>query len=252
MARLAPLIGRLSIDSDPPGARVYVERRDLGERGTTPLVLALRPGRHEVIVERDGYLPVKFARELEAGDADSVAVPLAPADQPAEARWVRSTIQVGGEVIVLAEPTGCTWLPDRGPLALGNGAPPVDALPPLSQAPGSRLLADADVDFALDVTVSGEDGGVTTRSPLSLTRPGALSDPAEVRQWALATCTTDAASGDASATTGVLHGLPKPLRKATVAVLGELVPAPTSEAAKACAKGDCQRFVDALLAPGGG
>jgi len=113
MARLAPLIGRLSIDSDPPGARVFVERRDLGERGETPLVLALRPGRHEIIVERDGYQPVTFARDLQAGDADSVAVPLTPDDVPQERRWVRSIVQYDGTVLLVAEPKGCRWLPDR-------------------------------------------------------------------------------------------------------------------------------------------
>ncbi len=247
MARLAPLIGRLSIDSDPPGARVYVGRRDLGERGTTPLVLALKPGHHELIVEYDGYLPVQFGRELEGGDADSVAVPLTPGTTPREERWMRSTVTYDGEVIVVAEPEGCSWLPSRGSLDLGTAAPAIDAVPAIVHAPGSRLLVDHDVDFALDVTVSGRDGVVTTRTRLGLTRSASLEDATEVRQWALPTCTRDAGTADASATTARLQGLPKSLRRATVAVLAELAPAMASDAAISCGKGSCRRFVEALL-----
>ncbi len=45
----------LEIRSEPAGAAVYVDRRDLGSRCTTPCVLALPEGTHAVFVERDGY-----------------------------------------------------------------------------------------------------------------------------------------------------------------------------------------------------
>ena len=45
----------IDVTSDPPGATVYVDRKNLGSVGTTPVTLALTPGRYNVIVELEGY-----------------------------------------------------------------------------------------------------------------------------------------------------------------------------------------------------
>jgi len=246
MARLAPLVGRLSIDSDPPGARVFVQRQSLGERGETPLILALRPGRHRIIVERDGYQLVTIERELEAGDSDSIAVPLTPADVPREHGWVRSVVQYDDTVILVASPGGCQWLPDRGPLLATGGIPPVDPTPDPRWAPGSRVGAGADPDFSLDITVAGEDGIQTLRTPLSLPKPFFyLEDASAVRQWALAACPS-VNDVDRSSAVDVLESLAKPLRRATVAVLGEMAGSQVADAALECTTGSCQGFIDAL------
>ena len=46
---------RVLVRSEPPGAEVYVDRREHGSYGKTPKVLAIPPGDHEVWVELDGY-----------------------------------------------------------------------------------------------------------------------------------------------------------------------------------------------------
>ncbi|MEN0066785.1 MAG: PEGA domain-containing protein [Myxococcota bacterium] len=246
MARLAPLIGRLSIDSDPPGARVFVERRDLGERGTTPLVLALRPGAHKILVERDGFVPVEFDRELAAGDADSVAVPLTRQEATSEGQWVRSTVRWDGEVVVQASPQGCTWLPDRGSLALDTQTPSGTPMPDPSEVPGSRLAINDDVRFALDVTVADGETLLTTRHGLRLGRPGLhLTEATSVRHWVLNACPAPGGDADRARVVATLQTLPKSLRRAVLAVLGETTP-DAGVAASACAKGDCQAFVTAL------
>jgi outer membrane receptor protein involved in Fe transport len=55
--RIAPNVAVLRIESDPPGATVYIERKDLGSRGRAPRPLAIAEGKYRVIAELDGYEP---------------------------------------------------------------------------------------------------------------------------------------------------------------------------------------------------
>jgi outer membrane receptor protein involved in Fe transport len=59
---LRPHLALVRIESNPPGATIYVDRRDLGVRGRTPLTLALRPGQHGLFLELEGYETVENAR----------------------------------------------------------------------------------------------------------------------------------------------------------------------------------------------
>jgi outer membrane cobalamin receptor len=72
-------IGLLEIASEPPGATVYLDRRDLGPRGSTPRALGVEPGSYTVILERAGYYPVEVkVSDLAAGDTERVSVKLKP------------------------------------------------------------------------------------------------------------------------------------------------------------------------------
>jgi outer membrane receptor protein involved in Fe transport len=55
LERIRPKVAVLSVRSDPPGATIYLDRRDLGSRGRAPRLLAVPPGRYRVIVEQSGY-----------------------------------------------------------------------------------------------------------------------------------------------------------------------------------------------------
>lgn len=55
--RIAPNVAVLRIESDPPGATVYIDRKDLGSRGRAPKPLAIAEGKYKVIVELEGYEP---------------------------------------------------------------------------------------------------------------------------------------------------------------------------------------------------
>jgi len=55
LATLTPQVARIEVRSDPPGARIFVDRRELGDYGLTPRVVALQEGEHRVWVELDGY-----------------------------------------------------------------------------------------------------------------------------------------------------------------------------------------------------
>jgi outer membrane receptor protein involved in Fe transport len=75
VARIRPYVAVLRVVSDPPGATVYINRRDLGPRGTAPRSLAFPPGRYRVIAELDGYEPVE-SPEVQAALAQETLVTL--------------------------------------------------------------------------------------------------------------------------------------------------------------------------------
>lgn len=57
IARIAPYVAVLNVVTSPPGATIYIDRRDLGSRGKAPRPLAVAPGTYRVVVELDGYEP---------------------------------------------------------------------------------------------------------------------------------------------------------------------------------------------------
>lgn len=59
LQRILPSVAILKIETDPPGATVYLDRRDLGPRGAAPRTLGLPEGRRKVIVEKEGYEPAE-------------------------------------------------------------------------------------------------------------------------------------------------------------------------------------------------
>ena len=57
ISRIAPSVAVLNVETSPPGATVYLNRKDLGSRGRTPKPLAVSPGKYKVILEIAGYEP---------------------------------------------------------------------------------------------------------------------------------------------------------------------------------------------------
>lgn len=57
--RLRPKVALVKVTTVPKGADVYVDRMDLGSRGRSPQTLALSPGRHKIMVKKDGYRPTE-------------------------------------------------------------------------------------------------------------------------------------------------------------------------------------------------
>jgi outer membrane cobalamin receptor len=77
LARISPRVAIVRIVSDPPGARIYLDRKDLGERGSTPQTMALPPARYRVIAELDGFEDaVSDATELVIGRERSISLKL--------------------------------------------------------------------------------------------------------------------------------------------------------------------------------
>ena len=59
LARLRANVVLFEVTSDPPGATLYIDRKDLGGRGESPRSLGLSPGRYKIIAERSGYYPAE-------------------------------------------------------------------------------------------------------------------------------------------------------------------------------------------------
>ncbi|MDR0965576.1 MAG: PEGA domain-containing protein [Myxococcales bacterium] len=56
--RLAPRMATLRIETTPPGAEIYIDRKNLGSLGVTPKTLAIDPGKTTVILALPGHREV--------------------------------------------------------------------------------------------------------------------------------------------------------------------------------------------------
>ncbi len=61
-------LGYVRVVSDPPGAGVMVDDREVGSRGQTPFEGPLQIGHHRVWIEREGYQPVEREFDIAVGD----------------------------------------------------------------------------------------------------------------------------------------------------------------------------------------
>ncbi len=80
-AAITAILGKVAlvrVESDPPGATVYVDRKNLGARASTPRTLALPPGEHVIIVEKEGHVPVETRVTAAIGGFDTADVTLEP------------------------------------------------------------------------------------------------------------------------------------------------------------------------------
>ncbi|MGC4114172.1 MAG: TonB-dependent receptor [Myxococcales bacterium] len=76
LARIAPRVALLQVSSNPPGADIFIERKDLGSLGVSPKTLALGPGKTTVILSLAGHHDVSKVIDLSVGRTASVELPL--------------------------------------------------------------------------------------------------------------------------------------------------------------------------------
>jgi len=72
LATVRPFVGLVRVETEPPGATVYLKRRDLGRRGVSPLLLAVPPGKTRIILELDGFEPHTLELKTAAGEEKPV------------------------------------------------------------------------------------------------------------------------------------------------------------------------------------
>jgi outer membrane receptor for ferrienterochelin and colicin len=56
LARIAPQVALIAVETTPPGATLYVNRRDLGSVAQSPRRLALSAGTYQILASLDGYV----------------------------------------------------------------------------------------------------------------------------------------------------------------------------------------------------
>src|SRR5262249_34437749 len=61
LRRIAPNVALIDVVTSPPGATIYLDRKDLGSRGHAPRVFALPPGKYRVLAELEGHEPAASA-----------------------------------------------------------------------------------------------------------------------------------------------------------------------------------------------
>jgi outer membrane receptor protein involved in Fe transport len=76
---IARHVAVLRVESEPPGATLYLERKDLGAQGSTPRAFGLTPGAHLLLIELSGYYPQRIELgSLQATEKRSLRVSLRP------------------------------------------------------------------------------------------------------------------------------------------------------------------------------
>lgn len=96
--RLRPHVALVRVESAPPGATIYVDRKDLGPRGATPKEIALPPGDAKVLLDLPGFHAASAPARLAVGREASVTLVLD---------------RIYGEVLVRGEPAGAVARLDR-------------------------------------------------------------------------------------------------------------------------------------------
>jgi outer membrane receptor protein involved in Fe transport len=178
LKRLRPSLALLQVESSPPGATVYVDRKDLGARGQTPVTLALPPAKVTAMVELAGFRPHQQAVTLAVGRTalvnpsleriyGSLAVEGDPAGAelrlegetaPLELWQGRAKVIPGAHILTISAPGHASeQIAVEVP---ADGVAPVKfKLPPLPP-PAGALVVRANLDGAL-VRVDGKEAGFT-------------------------------------------------------------------------------------------
>jgi outer membrane receptor for ferrienterochelin and colicins len=78
LRRLESSLALLELTSEPAGAAIFVDRKELGQYGVTPRMLGLEPGTRQVQLEHKGYAPVQVEVVATVGVPTTVQVTLDP------------------------------------------------------------------------------------------------------------------------------------------------------------------------------
>ena len=77
-AELARRLARIEVRSSPPGASIFIDRRELGAFGRTPRRVPIGAGRHTVTLELAGYRPATAEVTVAHGQIGTVELTLSP------------------------------------------------------------------------------------------------------------------------------------------------------------------------------
>lgn len=179
LTRLQHSVALVRVESDPPGADILVDRRDLGSFGQTPRVLPLEPGAHTITLEQDGHRSVELQVEVTRGQEVTVRGALEPilgtlrvhAPEQSAVRVSSSdrtvaegtspfeaTLAPGGYQVEVVSPGSETW---RGLATVrADEATMLEASPVALPAPTADLTVTANVAGAV-VELDGEAAGFT-------------------------------------------------------------------------------------------
>jgi hypothetical protein len=113
--RILPKVARVRVITEPTGATIYLDRKNLGSYGKTPRTLAVTPGEHRIILEKPGHEPSKIEVRAVRGERVTVRTELK---------------RIVGHVTIKSKPPGAKiWIDDE--TETPSGTTPFEAsLPP--------------------------------------------------------------------------------------------------------------------------
>ncbi len=76
--KIKPHVAVLRVETDPPGATIYLDRRDLGPRGISPRVLGLAAGKYKVLADLPNYEPAESIIDAPLAGETLVSLKLVP------------------------------------------------------------------------------------------------------------------------------------------------------------------------------
>lgn len=78
MGALRKRLALVRVESSPPGATIYVDRRALGAYGVTPATIVVEPGDHAIDLDHPDFLPGKAQARARRGAEAKTELTLAP------------------------------------------------------------------------------------------------------------------------------------------------------------------------------
>jgi outer membrane receptor for ferrienterochelin and colicins len=180
LAVVSRRVARIEVTSEPAGAKIFVDRRELGSYGVTPQTVAVPPGTHRVWVELEGYRPAEGKVEARLGESASVQllpVLIVGKVVVGSPRGASVVLRNGADVVVSqgrvphsvelrpgsyqVEVRAAGYLPWRGPVMVEEGAtatmtPTPERLP----APTGDMTVTSNVAGAV-VELDGQPAGFT-------------------------------------------------------------------------------------------
>jgi outer membrane receptor for ferrienterochelin and colicins len=177
--KLRPHLALVNVTSEPSGAEIFANRRDLGSLGTTPRLLALPPGRTTILLDRPGYRSAEIAVELVKGKEQAVASSLdriygsivfrglppgasireGAADGPLVPIGPQPTRLVPGRHVLFVAAPGFQQARFEIDVA-GDAVTPVDVPLAIATTPTGAVVVRANVEGAL-VRIDGREVGFT-------------------------------------------------------------------------------------------
>jgi outer membrane receptor protein involved in Fe transport len=128
MKQLAQSVVVVHVETSPPGATLYIDRKDLGPRGSAPRSFGLAAGRYRIIAELAGHEPAEAeVPDAKVGEERRVSLTLRP---------ILGTLAVGGQAMTALR-IGSVDAPPRCTLPCEISLPP-GTYSAFATAPGFR------------------------------------------------------------------------------------------------------------------
>jgi hypothetical protein len=197
--------GMLSLETDPPGARIFIDKAERSER--TPATLLLGPGIHDLMLDGAGYEVQRHKVEIPSGKQVSLSYVLSPKGQRKTwlrpLAWTGTLLAVGlavgsgvllyynGRPVVTSECPDQPGLPFHCPqkydnlaigvvAAVGAGALAVTSGLAFffdASAPRRRPIAEAETEAAASAPPPAADSALSPLAPAAPLPPAVGSHP---------------------------------------------------------------------------